>query len=137
MPEITAKYLGDLRVESTHTASGAVLLTDASIESQGSGENFSPVDLLAVSLGACAMTVMGIYAKNHGLDIAGASLAINKTMSATSPHRVAGIEVTFIMPERDYSDKDKKSLERAAGACPVHNSLYPEMEQRFIFKWAK
>ena len=137
MSEITAKYLGDLRVESTHTASGAILLTDASLESQGLGENFSPVDLLAVSLGSCAMTVMGIFAQNHGLDIAGASLEIHKTMSAAAPHRVVGIEVTFIMPDRDYSDKDKKSLERAAGACPVHNSLYPEMEQRFIFKWAR
>lgn len=136
MAEITAKYLGNLRVESTHVASGATLLTDGSQESHGQGDMFSPVDALAASLGACALTIMGFYAQAHGLDIDGTTLEITETM-ADRPRRVARLELVFTMPDRDYSDKDKQSLERSAKACPVHNSLHPEMEQQLIFKWAR
>ena len=42
MPTITGTYLGDLRVESTHVASGARLVTDAPVDNNGKGEGFSP-----------------------------------------------------------------------------------------------
>ena len=137
MATITGKYLGDLRVESTHTASGATLITDAPLDNQGKGEGFSPTDLCVASFGSCALTIMGIFAKNHGLDITGTTMEINKVMSANPPRRIARIEVVYTMPDRDYSDKDKKSLERAADTCPVRLSLHPETEQKVIFKWAK
>ena len=137
MSEIVAQYLGGLRVKNTHVANGAVMLTDASAEVQGKDEGFSPVDILAAALGSCAVTTMGVYAQNHGLDIAGTTVEIGFAMSEKSPRRVERIELIFTMPDRDYSDKDKQSLERAAGACPVHNSLHPDMEQRLIFKWVK
>ena len=136
MAEIFAKYLGGLRVENVHAASGFTLFTDAAQESGGEGKDgFSPVDALVVSLGACALTTMGFYAQNHGLDLAGATLEINKAMSTSSPRRLAWVELIFTMPERAYSDKDKISLERAVKSCPVHNSLHPDVEQRVIVKW--
>lgn len=137
MADISAKYLGELRVESAHTPSGTIMLTDASQESQGQGSGFSPIDALAASLGACALTTMGFYAQNHGLDISGASVAMNVSMTSSSPRRVERMELVFTMPEREYSDKDKKSLERAVKSCPVHNSLHPAIEQLFSIKWAK
>ena len=137
MADIISKYLGELRVESAHASSGTVMLTDASKESQGQGGGFSPIDALAASLGACALTVMGFYAQTHGLDISGASVAMNVSMTASPPHRVARLELMFTMPDREYSDKDKKSLERAVNSCPVHNSLHPDIEQVFSIKWAK
>lgn len=137
MSEIVAQYLGDLRVKNTHVAHGAIMVTDASAEIHGKDEGFSPVDVLAAALGSCAVTTMGVYAQNHGLDITGTTVEISFAMSEKSPRRVTRIELIFSMPDRNYSDKDKQSLERAAGACPVHNSLHPDMEQRLIFKWAK
>lgn len=135
MAGIIAKYLGDLRVKNTHVASGATMLTDAATEIQGKGEGFSPVDALAASLGACAVTTMGFYAQNHGLDITGTTVEISLSMSEGSPRRVAAVELIFTMPDREYSDKDKKSLERAAKYCPVHNSLHPDLDQRLSFNW--
>ena len=38
MATITATYLGDLRVESVHAASGARLITDAPVDNNGKGE---------------------------------------------------------------------------------------------------
>lgn len=137
MADIFAKYLGDLRVESRHVSSGTIMATDASQESQGQRGGFSPVDSLAASLGACALTTMGVYAQTHGLDVGGASVEIDVSMTASSPRRVARVELMFTMPDRDYSDKDKKSLERAVSSCPVHNSLHPDIEQKFSITWAK
>lgn len=136
MATVTGKYLGGLRVEAKHEQSGATLITDAPVDNQGQGRSFSPTDLCAMSLGACAMTIMGIFAQAHGLEIEGAGFEVTKTMSADAPRRIAKIEVIFSFPDKGYTDKDKISLERAAKTCPVHKSLGPDVEQVLTFKWA-
>jgi uncharacterized OsmC-like protein len=77
---------------------------------------------------------MGIYADLHGLDVTGASAEITKTMGS-DPRRISLIEVIITMPDKGYSDKDKKILERVANTCPVHASLSEQMEQRIVFRW--
>lgn len=136
MPTATVKYLGDLRVESTHLGSGAKILTDAPLDNHGKGAAFSPTDLCVVSLAACALTIMGIHSRNHGIDITGAEAEVSKKMSASPPRRIAEIDVVFTMPDRQYSEKEKQSLERAAASCPVHLTLHPEVTQNIIFRWA-
>ena len=135
MATISEKYLGDLRVECVHNASGTVIITDAPVDNQGKGEAFSPTDLCATALASCATTIMGIYARSHDIDITGMTVEVVKTMSA-SPRRIGKLEVTFNMPEREYSDREKKALINAAHTCPVHLSLHPGIEQIFTFNWA-
>jgi len=69
----TAKtiYLGDLRTEIMHLRSGSVITTDAPIDNKGKGENFSPTDMVAVALGSCIFTIMGIAAREHSFSIDG------------------------------------------------------------------
>ncbi|MCD7982818.1 MAG: OsmC family protein [Desulfovibrio sp.] len=134
MATISAKYLGDLRVECTHTQSGTKIITDAPVDNHGKGQAFSPTDLCATALGACAMTIIGLYAQNHGVDVTGAEMAITKSMSA-DPRRIGKVEVIFTMPDRPYSEKEKIVMERAAHTCPVHLSLHPDVEQVFTFNW--
>lgn len=136
MATISAKYLGDLRVQCKHLASGTEIVTDAPVDNNGKGEAFSPTDLCSAALGACAMTIIGIYAKNHDVDVTGASMEITKTM-AKDPRRIGKIQVIFQMPDRDYTQKQKDMIERAAKTCPVHHSLGPDVEQEFIFKWPR
>jgi len=66
---ITSKveYLGGLRTEATHIASGNKIITDAPVDNFGKGEAFSPTDLLATSYASCLLTIVGIYCQNHGL----------------------------------------------------------------------
>ena len=135
MATISEKYLGDLRVECVHNASGTVIITDAPVDNQGKGEAFSPTDLCATALASCATTIMGIYARSHDIDITGMTVEVVKTMSA-SPRRIGKLEVTFNMPEREYSDREKKALINAAHTCPVHLSLHPDIEQIFTCNWA-
>lgn len=134
MATISARYLGDLRVECTHTQSGTKIITDAPVDNHGKGDAFSPTDLCAAALGACAMTIIGLYGRNHGVDVTGAEMEITKSMSA-DPRRIGKVEVIFTMPDRPYSEKEKSVIERAAHACPVHLSLHPDVERIFTFKW--
>ena len=136
MATVTAKYLGDLRTECVHVASGTTLITDAPVDNQGKGEAFSPTDLCATALASCAMTIIGIYGRTHDVDVTGTTIEVTKTMSA-NPRRIGKIEMIFTMPDRDYTDKQKLMIERAALTCPVHLSLHPDVEQVFTFKWAR
>ena len=136
MATVTAKYLGDLRTECVHVASGTTLVTDAPVDNQGKGEAFSPTDLCATALASCAMTIIGIYGRSHDVDVTGTTIEVTKTMSA-NPRRIGKIEMIFTMPDRDYPDKQKLMIERAALTCPVHLSLHPDVEQVFTFKWAR
>ena len=134
MATVTATYLGDLRVECTHVDSGTTIITDAPKDNQGKGESFSPTDLCATSLAACAMTIMGIYGQTHGVDLKGTRISITKVMSA-SPRRIGEIKIVFTMPEHPFSEKEKKSLEHAMHSCPVHLSLHPDVARTISFEW--
>lgn len=134
MTMISAEYLGDLRVQCTHEASGAQFVTDAPLDNNGKGEAFSPTDLCATALASCAMTIIGIYGKNHNVDVKGTRIEINKVMQE-NPRRIGKIEVIFHMPKRTYSEKERISIERAAHTCPVHLSLHPDIKQLFTFIW--
>ncbi|MCW3104626.1 MAG: OsmC family protein [Bacteroidetes bacterium] len=127
-------YRGELRTEATHLRSGQTIITDAPPDNKGKGEAFSPTDLLATSLGNCMLTIMGIAAGNHGLNIDGAEAEITKIMAA-EPRRVGEIIVELKMPANNYSDKEKKLLEHSAHTCPVAKSLSAGLKQTVIFNW--
>lgn len=122
-----AKYTGELRTQAEHVKSGSQIITDAPTDNQGKGESFSPTDMVATALGSCMLTIMGIKARDKDLSIEGAEVEILKTM-ASNPRRISRIDIKLQMPANDYSDKDKKILQAASEACPVHNSLHPDIE---------
>lgn len=127
-------YIGNLRTEAVHLQSGKLIITDAPVDNNGKGEAFSPTDLLSTSLGCCMITIMGIVAQRHDINIDGTAIAITKKMEA-NPRRVGEIVVEFTMPAIAYSDKEKELLENAARTCPVAKSLSPELKQTVIFNY--
>lgn len=133
---MTAKvtYLGDLRTECTHEKSGTTFITDAPTDNHGKGEAFSPTDTVATGLGACMITVMGIKARDLGVELAGSRVEITKHMAA-APRRISRIDVSLFLPETT-SDKNRKILENTGLTCPVAMSLHPEIEQNVQFYWS-
>ena len=128
-------YKGDLRTEATHLKSGTVIETDAPTDNQGKGERFSPSDLVATALGSCMMTIMGIAARTHGMNIDGTTCDIEKIMVA-EPRRIGEIKATLTLPKsQSYSDKEKKILEHAALTCPVFESLHADCKKMVEFIW--
>lgn len=127
MATVKAKYLGDLSVECVHEASGTVIVTDAPVDNGGKGRTFSPTDLCAASLGACAMTIMGKTAQVHNINVEGMHMTVDKIMSA-EPRRIGKIVVRIHIPHA-CTEKELALLRRAAATCPVHHSLHPETAQ--------
>ncbi|MDE7149392.1 MAG: OsmC family protein [Bacteroidales bacterium] len=135
MTKMKSVYLGDLRVESEHLQSGTRLTTDAPVDNAGKGASFSPTDLCAVALGNCILTTMGIFAAQREIDIRGAEAEVEKIMTAEPPRRIAEIRVRIRMPDKDYSDKEKLTLERAAHTCAVHNTLRDALKIDLAITW--
>ncbi|MFN5236686.1 MAG: OsmC family protein [Bacteroidota bacterium] len=131
---IKTTYLGDLRTEAVHLRSGARIITDAPTDNHGKGEAFSPTDLCAASLASCMLTIMGISARNHGLNIDGASASVNKIM-ASDPRRIARVEIRLEVPGSQLDERQQKILETAARTCPVAFSLAEGVEQVVEFEW--
>ena len=133
MPDIKIVYNGSLRTKATHTQSGSIIITDAPTDNNGRGEAFSPTDLFASSLGSCMLTIMGITAQTHGLNIDGSVINIDKIMGA-NPRRVSSLHITIDINGK-LNEKDKKILIKAAEHCPVSKSIHPDIDEKIIFNF--
>ncbi len=116
---------GPTTVELSHP-SGAVIRTTAPVDNGGDGSSFSPTDLCAVSLGACATTIMGMFAANHGIALEGIEFSIAKDM-AGPPRRIGKLTVTYSL-RGAFSDSDFRKLVAAGKACPVRLTLGDNVE---------
>ncbi len=128
-------YTGELRTEATHVKSGQSFVTDAPVDNQGKGEAFSPTDLLATSLGACAITMVGIAARTHGFNVDGTEVKVTKIM-ASDPRRVSEVIVEMDFPEVSYSGRQKEIIRHTINTCPVGRSLHPDLKQTFILNFS-
>jgi uncharacterized OsmC-like protein len=133
MPSSTVTYLGDLRTSSIHLQSRSEIISDAPIDNNGKGEAFSPTDTVANSLASCMFTVMGIKARDLGVDFSGSTAEVTKIM-AQEPRRISEIHVAFNM-NLETDEKTKTILERTALTCPVHFSLHPDIKSEIVFNW--
>lgn len=126
-------YKGNLRTSCEHLQSGNIFITDAPVDNQGNGEAFSPTDTVATALASCMLTIMGIKARDLGIDIENTYAQVTKHMAA-DPRRISKIEVEFFF-NKEFSQKEKSILENAAKTCPVIYSLHPDMEKVIVFNY--
>ena len=136
--EITCEYLGNLHCTATHGPSGQTFTTDAPVDNGGKGEMFSPTDLVATAMATCIMTIMGLVARDNGWDLAGTRARVTKEMVADPKRRVGALTLTVTLPPGiALSDADRTCLEDAAKACPVRQSLRPEVQVDVDFEYAE
>ena len=126
-------YTEQLNTLATHIRSGKSIETDAPTDNHGKGEAFSPTDLLATSLGACMITVMGIAAGEQEKEFKNSEIHIVKIMG-DAPRRVVGIRVELHLPDV-FSPQERQRLERVGLNCPVAKSLHPDLKQEVVFHW--
>lgn len=110
-----------LRFRATHADSGTVLVMDGPKELGGSGESFSPSDLLSLSLDGCILGTMAVVARSMDIDIERATAAVSKEMGGT-PRRITHLSVIIRVPGK-FDERQRRKLEAAAHACPVHSAL--------------
>ncbi|MCI5048936.1 MAG: OsmC family protein [Rickettsiales bacterium] len=134
MVAITIDYQGNLRTQATHEPSGTTMLTDAPVDNHGKGESFSPTDLVATALGSCMLTLIGIYANKHNIDVSGSTARVEKSMATAPSRRVGELNVHLHIPHA-LSDEQKEILKKAALTCPVHHSLHPDISIPVEWEW--
>ena len=122
MSKIKCSYLGDLKCEAKHLQSGNTIKTDAPLDHCGKGENFSPTDLLATSLGSCLLTIMAIKARTNGWELENISLDIEKIMTKNKVRKIAKLKIDIYIPE-DLSKEKIDFIKNASKDCPVTRNL--------------
>jgi len=126
-------YQGGLRTKSVHVDSQQEIITDAPKDNEGNGMAFSPTDLLSSALASCMLTIMGIIANRHQLNIEGTTAQVTKIMG-NNPRRVIEIVVN-VKFNQDFDTKNRILLENAALTCPVAESLHPAIKQTISFAY--
>ena len=117
-----------------HGPSGNALTTDAPKDNQGRGEAFSPTDLVATGFGTCNATTMAIVARKHGVELSGTRFEVDKEMSSDAPRRISRLTARLWLPPSAKAVPEGV-LEKAANACPVHQSLAPSLEKVIHLIW--
>ncbi|UJF24750.1 OsmC family protein [Suttonella sp. R2A3] len=127
-------YTGNLHTDMTHLQSDTTISTDAPTDNGGQGAAFSPTDLVASALGGCMLTIMGLKAASMGIEFSDVRAEVTKTMSA-NPRRISAVDIAFYI-NHDYPEATRKRLEAVAHACPVAQSLHPDIAQNLSFHYA-
>ncbi|WP_424244784.1 putative OsmC-like protein [Elusimicrobium posterum] len=126
MSKILTVYKGDGQCDLVHEATNTVLSTDLPLDNGGKGRKFSPTDLFASSFAACVLTIMGKMAERKGDDFKEAAVEIEKIM-VENPRRVGKFILNIKFPS-NFTQEQKDFYLAAVKACPVHNSLNPNIE---------
>ena len=132
MPHIKSSYLGELRTEDIHLKSSNRIITDAPTDNHGKGEAFSPTDLVCAALSSCMMTIMGIRARKHQIELKGLEADVTKFMSS-DPRQISKIQISFRLEYTNATAEQKAMLKDAALSCPVALSINPAIEQDVSF----
>ena len=127
MSKIKCSYLGDLKCEAKHLQSGNLIKTDAPIDHCGKGENFSPTDLLASSLGSCLLTIMAIKARSNGWELKNIYLDIEKIMTKNKERRIAKLKIDIYIPD-NLSKEKIYFIKKASEDCPVTRNLSESLD---------
>ena len=134
MVSITMRYEGELRCTAEHGPSKSTITTDAPVDNHGKGEVFSPTDLVGAALGTCMMTIIGIVAARHGLDVRGMTARTEQVMTSEGPRRIRSLRTVLTLP-LSADHPQRAMLENAAHTCPVHKSLHPDIDAAIEFVW--
>jgi len=123
---ITGKLVSPTATELDHDPSHARVPTQAPKDNGGDGSSFSPTDLCAASLAACAATTLSLFATRSGIPLKGVSFSVEKHMTPEPPRRIARLVLTLTI-DSPCGDEDYGKLVNAAKTCPVRRSLHPDV----------
>jgi putative redox protein len=127
--EINIAYEGGLHCAAIHGPSKQTLTTDAPVDNGGKGAAFSPTDLVATAMGTCMVTIMGLVAQRNNFKIDGLQVQVLKEMTADPVRRIGSLKTRLVFPRgKLLSTADRAKLEAAAKACPVKQSLHPDVK---------
>ncbi len=110
---------------------GHDVLTDMPAGDGGQGAGFSPVEMLAGSLGACIAMIVQGYCNTHGYFDGDVAVSVALEMGE-NPKRVSAVAVDVELPE-GFPEEKIDVVRRVAELCPVHETLKnpPQVDVEF------
>ena len=101
----------------------------------GDGAEFSPANLLSISLGSCMLLSIGTVAQRANLDLSGTTVSVDfKEVAKPFPH-VAAINYVIDIP-RQLTAVDMRRIENAAELCPIKTNIGANTEIAVEFRYA-
>ena len=95
-------------------------------------EEMNPGELLANSLGACMLTMIGFLAARRGEKVIGTELHVIPEFDEKHT-RITSFALTFQFPP-ELTQAQKDFYAKAAEGCPVHNSLREDITYKITVK---
>lgn len=95
-------------------------------------QEMNPGELLAASLGACMMTMVGFLASRRNENVVGTKVQVEPAFDEKHS-RITAFTVTFHFPDT-LTQTQKDFYAKAAQGCPVHNSLREDITYKVIVK---
>ena len=81
------------------------------------------------------LTIIGIKARDMQIDLAGTTAEVTKVMAA-DPRRVSEIHI-IVKFNRELDERTRTIFYTTALACPVANSIHPDITQNVTFRTAR
>ena len=120
MSTLKLTYEGDQHATAVREPHHNIVAIDCPITAKG--DEFSPGNLLGLSVAGCMLLSMGAVAQRDRLDLQGTVVDI-RIMETDKPFpHVKSITLNFEIP-KDFSLIDRGKLERAVGLCPSKASF--------------
>ena len=102
----------------------------------GDGAEFSPANLLSISLGSCMLLSIGTVAHRAKLDLTGTTVTVRFMEVAKPFPHVAAIHYVIDIPHH-FSAVDRRRIENAADLCPIKTNIGDNTEISLKFRYAK
>lgn len=135
MSKVQVTYDGVQHCTAVAEGTGKSITAGAGKEYGGTGEELSPIAMVGSSLGCCMLLAMGTLAVRDGLNISGAIVDVEVSLTEDALFRIGAISLLFRMPQR-YSEQDQMKLERAAEMCPIKPSFHPDIPLSVQFEYS-
>lgn len=120
MTSLTLTYDGDQHATALKEPHRNTVSIDCPITAKG--DEFSPGNLLGISVAGCMLLSMGAVAQRDKLDLSGTVVNIALTETGEPYPHVDTISLEFRVP-RNFPSKDRMKMERAAELCPIKHSF--------------
>ena len=133
MNTLKLTYTGDQRAVALREPHHNTVAIDCPITAKG--DEFSPGNLLGISVAGCMLLSMGAVAQRDKLDLRGAVVDIELTETGEPYPHVDAITLTFNVPG-DLRPADRLKMERAAELCPIKHSFGKDTRVKATFNYA-
>jgi putative redox protein len=99
------------------------IVGDEPVASKGTGQGFSPEDLLLSALASCKVSTVRFIARKKGWTVRDVDARLELSVKRNADRSLASVVKVQIAIEGDLNDEQRAELIREADACYVHRMI--------------